>query len=69
MRLEGESVSPEIAIVQKYIVYSDAILRPNLAPMHIENDANGLAVHILTDNEITNLHTYNIAPKRAQVNL
>tara|TARA_R110002020_G_C16226849_1_gene768048 strand:+ start:526 stop:699 length:174 start_codon:yes stop_codon:yes gene_type:complete len=44
-----------------HIVYSDIIPRPDLAPAHIENDANGLAVHILTDNEITNLHIYNIA--------
>mgnify|MGYP005828821341 FL=1 len=69
MRLEWESVSPEIVSVHKNIVYSDTVPRPDLAPSHIENDAKGLALHILTDNEITNLHTYNIAPKRALVNL
>ena len=69
MRLEWESVSPKVVSIHKYIVYSDAIRSPDLAPAHIENDTKGLTLHILADNEITNLHTYNIAPKQAQVNL
>ena len=55
--------------VHKYIVYSDEVHVPHLTHTHFDNDTKGFAFHHLTDNEITNLHTYNIAPKQAQVNL
>ena len=69
MRLEWENVSPKVVSVHKHIVHSDAMHVPHLTHTHFDNDAEGSALHHLTDNEITNLHTYNIAPKQVLVNL